>query len=104
MPSITRWHVRTALACLVVAVVLGVLMPLSAPIAGAFRAPYFHILMVGWATQLIFGIAYWMFPKFSSTHPRGDERLAWAVYGLLNGGLLVRIIAEPLAVLWPDGV
>ena len=41
------------------------------------------------------GIAYWMFPRFSREQPRGSDRLAWVTYVLLNGGLLLRAIAEP---------
>jgi hypothetical protein len=51
--------------------------------------------MVGWVTQLIIGVAYWMFPKFTKEQPRGSAPLAWAVYWLLNSGLLLRVIAEP---------
>lgn len=54
-----------------------------------------HLFMVGWVTQLIFGVGYWMFPKHSQERPRGNEKVAWAVYWLLNLGLLIRVIAEP---------
>jgi hypothetical protein len=63
---------------------------------------YFHLLMVGWVTQLIFGVALWMFPKFSAAQPRGNERLGWATFWLLNVGLLLRVIGEPLVVLQPE--
>jgi len=44
-----------------------------------------------------------MFPKQSSDRPRGSETLGWATYGLLNAGLLLRAIGEPLAALQPSG-
>jgi len=62
---------------------------------------YYHLLMVGWATQLIGGVALWMFPVHSRERPRGDERLGWIAYGALNGGLLIRAIAEPIHTLEP---
>jgi hypothetical protein len=65
------------------------------PAVAALTPVYFHVLMVGWVTQLIFGVGFWMFPKESSTRPRGSERLGWAAYGLLNVGLLLRVIGEP---------
>jgi len=65
------------------------------PALAALTPVYFHLLMVGWVTQLIFGVGYWMFPKESSTRPRGSERLGWAAYALLNGGLLLRVVGEP---------
>jgi hypothetical protein len=51
--------------------------------------------MVGWVSQLIFGVVFWMFPNYSAARPRGSERLGWAGYWLLNVGLLLRVAAEP---------
>ena len=54
---------------------------------------------IGSATLLngvIFGVVHWMFPKYSKEKPRGDDRLSWTIYGLLNVGLILRAIAEPL--------
>jgi hypothetical protein len=45
---------------------------------------------------LIFGVALWMFPKYSSAKPRGHEWLGWATFILLNAGLILRVIFEPL--------
>ena len=61
----------------------------------ALRPVYIHLLTVGWITQLIIGVGYWMFPKFSRENPRGSERLAWATFILLNVGLALRVISEP---------
>jgi cbb3-type cytochrome oxidase subunit 1 len=100
MPPITRLFVKTALAWFVAALIVGVLLALrpllpALEAAGALWPVYWHLFMVGWVTQLIAGIAYWMFPKFSRDQPRGSDRLAWATYALLNGGLLLRALAEP---------
>jgi hypothetical protein len=54
------------------------------------------MLTFGWLTQLIFGVAFWMFPNFSSMKPRGYEWLGWATFILLNAGLILRVIFEPL--------
>jgi len=62
---------------------------------------YVHLLVVGWITQMIFGVAYWMFPKDSAEAPRGNDRLAIAAYVCLNAGLLLRVIAEPTYALHP---
>ena len=77
MPRITRVFVKTALAYFVAALVVGVLLAVR-PFAPALDAlsglwpVYWHLFMVGWVTQLIVGIAYWMFPKFSREQPRGS--------------------------------
>ncbi|MCZ7546968.1 MAG: cbb3-type cytochrome c oxidase subunit I [Anaerolineae bacterium] len=60
-----------------------------------------HLLTVGWLTQLIIGVAYWMFPKYSKARPRGSERLGWATYALLNLGLALRAAGEPLMAAQP---
>jgi len=94
MPTLVRWYVKTALLYLAAALTVGLLMTLR--VGGAALAPtYLHLFVVGWVTQLIFGIAIWMLPTLSREHPRGRDALNWAVYGLLNFGLLLRAIAEP---------
>lgn len=105
MPKVARWYIKTALGYFVAALTLGVLLALPAPALAQIRLKlpagllpvYIHLLAVGWLTQLIFGVALWMFPKYSRQYPRGSERLAWAAFALLNGGLVLRAIGEPLA-------
>ncbi len=63
---------------------------------------FIHLLTVGWLTNLIFGVAHWMFPIASREQPRGRERLAWVAYALLNAGLLLRAAAEPTQALAAD--
>jgi hypothetical protein len=100
MPLLTRWFIKSAMVYLVVALLCGVAMqsPLAArfPVLRALWPTYLHLLVVGWLTQLIFGVAFWMFPKHSSARPRGSDRLGWTCFALLNLGLLLRAVAEPL--------
>jgi len=100
MPPLTRWYLRTALGWFILALVAGLLLTLRGwvalpPAAAALSPVYFHLLMVGWVTQLIFGVVFWMFPKESAARPRGSERLGWITYWLLNVGLLLRVVGEP---------
>ena len=102
MPPLTRWFLRSALVYLVVSLLVAV--ALAAPHGAALDAllpVYVHLFMVGWVTQTIFGVAYWMFPRLSSEAPRGSERLALVTYVTLNAGLIARAIAEPMATLRP---
>jgi cbb3-type cytochrome oxidase subunit 1 len=106
MPVLTRWFIRAALAFFVLALLAGLALAAntvwSLPrFISALGPVYLHLFLVGWVTQLIFGVAYWMFPKHSLERPRGSERLAWTVFWLLNGGLLLRLLAEPLHALQP---
>jgi hypothetical protein len=89
------------------ALVMGTLL-LAQPILGlppsvhALRPVYLHYLFIGWVTQLIMGVGYWMFPKQSKDKPRGSEWLGWTVLVLLNAGMVLRTIGEPALLLAPQ--
>lgn len=107
MPRLTRYYLKTGMLYLIFALLLaGVMAAVPvfglSPSLGVLRPVFYHLLMVGWATQLIFGVGHWMFPKFSKEQPRGHERLSWATFVLLNVGLLLRVIGEPLVALRPE--
>jgi hypothetical protein len=96
-----RFFIRTALAYLLAAFIVGGIILANQGLAldgriGALLPVFYHLLMVGWVTQLICGVALWMFPPVSRAQPRGDERLGWLTYGALNAGLILRAIGEPL--------
>jgi hypothetical protein len=80
LPLLTRWFIKSTLVYLTVSLLVGVALTAQ----GAVRLPavvdalmpvYFHLFMVGWVTQMIFGVAYWMFPRVSKENPRGWEGL-----------------------------
>jgi hypothetical protein len=107
MPALTRWFIKAGLLYLVAAAALGGLILAQTTLGlpgwlAVLRPVYLHLFMVGWVTQLIFGVVYWMFPKLSRQTPRGSERLGWAIFAGLNAGLLLRVVAEPLGTLRPD--
>lgn len=109
MPTLTRWFIKSALLYFLAALVLALLLALKPilvlPAVLDFMVPaYFHLFMVGWVTQMIFGVIFWMFPIITRRQPRGDVRLGWAAYLLLNAGLLLRIAAEPLNGLNAQGL
>lgn len=101
MPTITRWFIKTAFVYFFLALLAGIILGVQAVRPFAFPVvdllpPYYHLLAEGWITMLIIGVAIWMFPKFSLEQPRGNIGLGWASYVLLNVGLLLRVISEPL--------
>jgi len=104
MPRLARWYIKLGLLYFVLALALGMLLQArrvaDLPDWTATLHPvYIHILTVGWITQLIIGVGYWMFPKFSKEHPRGSEKLGWATLILLNVGLILRALSEPRVAL-----
>jgi hypothetical protein len=108
MPPLTRWYIRLAFAYLVLALLTGTAaaarQPLALPAAiGALAPVAVHLFVVGWITQMIFGVAYWMFPRHSAEMPRGDPAPAVATLVLINIGLLLRLVAEPWQTVHPSG-
>lgn len=100
MPLLTRTFIKTAMLCLALALVLGIALALG--VTNGLFPVYIHLLVFGWLTQLIFGVVFWMFPKFSAEKPRGSETLGWWTYVLLNLGLLLRAITEPIHANQPN--
>jgi hypothetical protein len=102
MPLLSRLFIKVAFLYLVVGLVLGVGIAAARYGGGPWWAlalgpAWIHVLVVGWLTQLIFGVAFWLFPRYSRDRPFGAEGLAWVAFFLLNAGLVARTIAEPVA-------
>jgi len=109
MPSLTRWFIKAGLLYFVAALLLGIAVTAPPvrdlhPAVAGWGPVSLHLLVVGWITQLIFGVAYWMFPVYSKEQPRGNERLAWATFVLLNAGLVLRTIGEPMQTLKGEAI
>lgn len=104
MPTPARWLIKTALLHLVLGLTLALMRAgqtagLVPGTASALWLPQLHLLTVGWLTQLIFGVAFWLFPSPApGTQP--SPWLLWIAYGMLNGGALLRVGCEPILV--PD--
>jgi cbb3-type cytochrome oxidase subunit 1 len=109
MPVLTRWFLRSSLLFLVISMLLGVLLAARASLnlaasITAFNPVFMHLFMVGWVTQLIFGVAYWMFPKYSKEKPRGNETMGWLIFWMLNIGLVLRLVGEPAQAISPHTI
>lgn len=107
MPTLSRWFIKIGLLYFAVGLMMGAML-LAQPVMGwspslhVLRPVYLHFLFIGWVTQLIMGVGYWMFPKQSKEKPRGSEWLGWAVLILLNVGMVFRAIGEPMMLLAPQ--
>lgn len=107
MPTLSRWFIKLGMLYLVVGLIMSALVLIQpvlnwAPELQALRPVYLHFIFIGWVTQLIMGVGYWMFPKLTKETPRGSERLGWAVLILLNLGLVMRAIGEPAVMIAPQ--
>ncbi len=55
----------------------------------SLRAWHVETMLFGWLTQFIWGIGFWIFPRFWTSRGR-VEWIPW-IWGLLNGGLLLSL-------------
>ncbi len=114
MPRLSQWVIRTALVYLGAGFTLGalILWQKGLPYAGGvWRLLPMHVefLLAGWTMQLAMGVGFWILPRFLRGRPRGDERLVWAAYLLLNLGVLSVgvgswLVAPPLLLLLGRGL
>jgi|AntRauTorckE6833_2_1112554.scaffolds.fasta_scaffold12432_3 hypothetical protein len=96
MPRIARTFIKTGLAYFLCSLLLALGYEFD-----TFRFPgmiplFWHLLMVGWITQIIFGVSMWMFPGRTREEGLIAQKWAWSTYILLNIGLMLRVIAEPM--------
>lgn len=70
MPRLSRWFIKTGLIYFIIGLAMGCVL-LAQPVfrwsSGwqVLRPVYLHFLFIGWVTQIIMGVGYWMFPKYS---------------------------------------
>ena len=103
MPHQSRLFVKAGLLYLVVTFALGgALLLLEAagrPLPYVIGVEHAHLGEVGWLVNIVIGIALWMLPlnreRFPATNGRYPSAVVYACFALLNGGLLLRLIAEP---------
>jgi hypothetical protein len=116
MPTTSRVYVKASLLYLAVGAVLGALLlinrwtPLGIWVL-SLKVSHVQFLVVGWLTQLILGVAWWLFPPLKiglrpdeprpvrrGQAQRGSEPLFWVTFAALNLGILLRGIFEPVYV------
>lgn len=103
MPQITRWFLKSSFLFLTLALTLewgSSLSLLQLPaLPPSFRPTIYHLLILGWLTQMIFGVAFWMFPKPSKQEYQ--RKTIYLCFLSLNLGLLLRTASEPFVYSYP---
>jgi heme/copper-type cytochrome/quinol oxidase subunit 1 len=84
--------VRAALLYLALGFTLGGLLLFNKgipiyPLLWTLLPAHIDFLIMGWTAQLIMGVAFWILPRFSQEPKRGNVRLAWIAFVLLNLGI-----------------
>jgi len=110
MPVTSRTFVRASVVYLCFGAVIGALLlinrTLQEPAIAVLRASHVQMLIVGWLTQFILGVAWWLFPPLKrDVQPRasrrgqalrGSEALFWFTFLSLNIGTIVGASFAPL--------
>ena len=77
MPATSRVTIKASIVYLAVGAILGALLfihrwlPLG-PAIPVLKITHVHFLIVGWLTQLILGVAWWLFPPLKIGRERGS--------------------------------
>ena len=92
MPRLSSWFVRASLTYLAVGFTLGALLLANKglefyPLIWKLQPIHSEMLLMGWYVQLAAGVAFWILPRLSGSAPRGDERLVWLAFWLINAGI-----------------
>ena len=101
MPELSRYFIRAGIVCFVLSIIVALIEPLGQvlQIGSMYRLSlmpvFWHLLAVGWITQIIIGVSIWMFPRYSKKKPKGPDAVGWATFVLINLGLLIRVVLEP---------
>lgn len=80
----------------VLALVTGLLLEVESLSLPTLMPLFWHMLMVGWITQIIMGVSTWMFPGRTRKEGFVNQKWNWLTFYFLNAGLVLRIVAEPL--------
>ena len=116
MPLTSRVSVKASIVYLAIGAMLGAILlinrwvPLGSGVY-ALRASHVQLLVVGWLTQLIIGVGWWLFPPLPiglrgdaqgpvrrGQATRGSERLFWIALACLNLGILLQALFEPVHI------
>ena len=108
MPTLSRWAIKLALIHFAGGIALGGIMLAAKAGWGDLgmlnhRAVHIHMLLFGWTIQLVYGVAYWILPKFSTGDRHGSSALAIAAVVAINLGALCGTAEPWVAVLGAVG-
>lgn len=103
MPTVTRWFIKAGLIYFLMGVALAFAAELPFINSGALLLPvYWHMLVMGWLTQIIIGVSIWMFPRKWRDKNKRESVLTWLTFWLLNSGLILRFLTEPFLPIFYD--
>lgn len=99
MPKYSVWAMRASLIYFLVGITFGTFLLINKALPfynQTWRLLPLHseFLLIGWIVQLVFSVAFWIFPRFGVGPKRGRTIFAWVALGLLNVGVLIVSVAN----------
>jgi hypothetical protein len=99
MLKVTRWFIKAGMVYLVTGVFLFLLDSIPVLTININLLPvYWHMIALGWITQVIIGVSIWMFPRKKKDRKNLESPVVWAIFWTLNAGLILRFLVEPFPV------
>lgn len=90
MDWFVKAFLKASLAWLTLGVTAGVAIA-AHPVWTVHRAAHVHMLMLGFVTMMIYGVAYHVIPRFSGHALHGRRAAAWH-WGASNAGLALLVL------------
>jgi hypothetical protein len=101
MLKVTRWFIKAGMVYLVTGIFL--FLAESVPVMSVninLLPVYWHMIALGWLTQVIIGVSIWMFPRKKKDRKNLESPVAWGIFWTLNGGLILRFLVEPFPIIF----
>lgn len=95
MPTVSRTFVKSGMVFFVLSLVAALLLEIDTIALSSLMPLFWHMLMLGWITQIIMGVSIWMFPGRNREEGFWNQKWAWLTLIFINTGLVLRLIAEP---------
>lgn len=96
MPTSTRWFIKSGMIYFIMGLTLAFISEFPSTGDSISLLPvYWHMLVIGWVTQLIIGVSVWMFPRKYRNRRKRESGLVWGTFWCLNIGLILRFLSEP---------
>ena len=103
MPRLSLYFIRASLIHALLGFTVGALLlankgVMFSPMIWSLLPLHIEFAFIGWMVQLAMGVAFWILPRLSRGSPRGNKKLIWSAFVLLNTGILFVVIQSLFAV------
>ena len=104
MPLISRTFIKAGMIFFALSLITSLLIEVNISALPGLIPLFWHMLMVGWITQIIFGVSIWMFPGRNRDEGFKAQLWGWLTFIFLNTGLILRVISEPMSGVAATGI